>query len=81
MLAAVDPSVTYGSGLTPPTNPATVNVAISADAQWACLIGRSAAGHLLVEAIGAAPGNAYTGNVALSICNASSAQRMRPING
>src|SRR5580704_7252452 len=30
-LASVDPSVTYGSGLAPPANPAAVDVAVSAD--------------------------------------------------
>ena len=81
MLTDLDPSVTYGSGLTPPPNPATVNVAISADAQWACFIGRSAVGHLLVEAIGPPPGNEYTGNVALTICDTSSVQKMRRASG
>jgi len=81
MLASIEPSITYGSGLTPPTNPAAINVAISADAQWACLIGRSAVGHLLVEAVGAPPGNAYTGNAVLTACNAASVQRMKRVNG
>ena len=47
-LAGVDPDLKLGSGLSAPANPAIVNVAISVDAQWACLTGKSGSSDISV---------------------------------
>jgi hypothetical protein len=79
-LATVDGSLRLGPGLAPPAGPGIVNVAVSADAQWACLTGTSSLGHVLVMAIGPKT-DVYSGTAALADCSASGAQGLRPANG
>ncbi len=80
-LTSVDPSVTYGSGLAPPTNPAAVDVAVSGDGQWACFTALSTAGQLVVEAIGAPPANQYEGSTQLTVCSAATVHAMTAMGG
>ena len=80
-LTSVEPSVTYGSGLAPPANPAAVDVAVSADGQWACFTALSASGQLVVEAIGAPPANEYQGTKQLTVCDAASVHAMMAMGG
>ena len=79
-LSSVEPGVAYGSGLAPPVDPAAVNVVTSGDSQWACLIGRSTAGHVFVLVVGP-PANVYQGSVPLAACDAAAAQKLKLVTG
>jgi hypothetical protein len=79
-LTNVEPGVTYGQGLTPPTNPVEVNVAVSADAQYACLTGQSASGRVYVLVVGP-PANVYEGFMALTVCDAAVVQHLKLVTG
>jgi hypothetical protein len=81
-LTSVEPSITYGAGLRAPTDPNTVNIAVSSDGQWACLTARSDVGHVFVVGLGNNPGaSTYIGITALTTCSAATVQAMKPNNG
>ena len=79
-LAEIEPGIQWASGVTPPTNPVVVNVAISGDAQWACLTGKSAAGHVFVTVTGPRI-DVYSGTTAVKSCSAAVILGMRRTNG
>ena len=80
-LNGIDNAVKFGAGLTPSSNPAIVNVAISPDAQWVCLIAESSVvGHVFVAAVG--PSNkVYAGVATLKECSATAARVLRLVPG
>ncbi|MDQ1420328.1 MAG: hypothetical protein QOJ52_2290 [Acidimicrobiaceae bacterium] len=81
LLNSIDPTLKFALGLTAPSSPAIVNVAISPDAQWACLIARSSvAGHTFVAAVGPS-NNVYAGGTPLKGCSAAAVRVLRLVPG
>ncbi len=79
-LENVDPTLKFADGVTPPANPEVLEVAVSPDGQWACLTGRSAAGHVFVMAVGPNV-DVYAGTTAFRACTSHASQGLQRANG
>jgi hypothetical protein len=78
-LTELDDTFHLTAGVAAPSSPTQVAVAVSADRQWVCATGRSAAGHTWVLVTGPAYA-VYVGSASLSKCDQAATTGMRVAN-